>query len=73
MKRAQGDANRFLSVLKEYRKAKDVTRKRLYIETMEEVLAGAKKFVLDPGARKGVLPLLPLESLGQGQPAPGTK
>jgi len=43
IKRAQGDASRFLSVLKEYQKAKDVTKKRLYLETMEEILSHAQK------------------------------
>ena len=63
---AQGDTARFLSVLKEYKKAKDVTRKRLYLEAMEEVLASAKKVVLDSG-NKDVVPLLPLTEL---MPAP---
>lgn len=65
IKRAQGDSDRFVSQLKEYRKAKDVTRKRLYIETMEDILAKAKKFILDSN-HKSVLPLLPLQGLGQG-------
>jgi len=65
VKRAQGDASRFLSVLKEYLKAKDITRKRLYLETMEVILSRAKKFVLDP-ENQGVLPLLPLQGAGLG-------
>lgn len=56
---AFGDASRFLSVLKEYRKAKQVTRKRLYLESMEEVLSKANKFILG-SQNQGVLPLLPL-------------
>ena len=64
--RAQGDAHRFLSLLKEYEKAKEVTRARLYLETMEEVLAGTNKVIVDPRATNGVLPYLPLG--GQGMP-----
>ena len=63
VERAQGDASRFLSVLKEYKKAKDVTRKRLYLETMEEILSRAKKFIFESGGQNA-LPLLPLQSLG---------
>jgi membrane protease subunit HflK len=65
--RAQGDANRFLAVLKEYRKAEDITRKRLYLETMEQILTTANKFVLDSD-RQNVLPLLPLQGLMPGAP-----
>ena len=61
IKRAEGDAGKFLAVLKEYEKAKEVTRKRLYLETMEKVLPGIKKFVIDSEAGDGVLKLLPLE------------
>lgn len=62
IKRAQGDTARFLSLLTEYTKAKDVTRKRLYLETMEEILGRSKKFIFDAG-NQGVLPLLPLQGL----------
>jgi len=61
IKRAQGDVEKFLAVLKEYEKAKDVTRKRLYLETMEQVLPGIKKFVIDSETGDGLLKLLPLE------------
>ncbi len=61
VKRAQGDAERFLTVLKEYRNAKDVTRKRLYLETMERILPGIRKFVIDPDAGGSLLQFLPLE------------
>ena len=67
VQRAQGDASRFLSVLKEYRHAKDITRKRLYLETMESVLAGARKFILNSD-EKGVLPILPLQGMTLPQP-----
>jgi len=61
--RAEGDASRFVAVYEEYRRAPDVTRQRLYLETMQSLLPklGGKLF-LDEDAQ-GVLPLLPLESL----------
>jgi membrane protease subunit HflK len=61
---AKGESERFLSVYKEYRKAKDVTAKRLYLETMEEVLSGTNKIIIDPSSKgTNVLPYLPLEGL----------
>jgi modulator of FtsH protease HflK len=67
IRRAQGDTARFLSLLKEYRKAEDVTRKRLYLEAMEDIVSKARKLVVDSD-KQGVLPLLPLPELGQPQP-----
>lgn len=65
---AEGDANRFLAIYNEYRKARDVTRKRIYIETMQHVLGDANKlFLSDAGGGKGILPYLPLNEL---QPRP---
>jgi membrane protease subunit HflK len=61
MRRAQGDVAKFEAVLAEYEKAKDVTRKRLYIETMEQVLPNIRKFVIDSDTSDGVLKLLPLD------------
>lgn len=63
-KRAQGDADRFLAVLKEYKNAKDVTRKRLYLETMEKILPGIRKFIIAPEAGENILQFLPLEKGG---------
>ncbi len=61
--RAQGESARFTSIQEEYRKSPDVTRRRLYLETMERVLPrmGSKLFV-DANAR-GIVPLLPLDGL----------
>ena len=64
IKRAEGDAARFLTVLKEYEKAKEVTRKRLYLETMEKILPGIRKFVIDRDVGGNVLQFLPLEKGG---------
>jgi membrane protease subunit HflK len=61
IKRAKGDVAKFLSVLAEYEKAKDVTRKRLYLETMEQVLPGIRKIIIDSDTSEGILKLLPLE------------
>ena len=60
---AEGQTARFLKVYEEYKKAPDVTRKRLYLETMERVLGGADKIILDSKAAQGVVPYLPLDSL----------
>jgi len=63
--RAQGDAGRFNEVFKAYRAAQDVTQKRLYLETMEDILKHANKVVIDKSAAggNGVLPFLPLPGL----------
>ena len=61
--RAEGDANRFLAVYNEFVQAKDVTTKRLYLETMEEVLRGMTKIVIDGKGGQGVVPYLPLPEL----------
>jgi membrane protease subunit HflK len=67
--RAQGDAQKFLSVLKEYQKAPDVTRKRLYLETIETILPGIDKIIIDPKIATNLLPLLPLKGIsGMGLP-----
>jgi membrane protease subunit HflK len=54
-----GEAQRFVSLEQAYREAPDVTRKRLYLETMESVLPKVDKVIIEPGAA-GVLPYLPL-------------
>jgi membrane protease subunit HflK len=60
---ATGQTARFLKVYEEYKKAPEVTRKRLYLETMERVLGGADKIILDGKAGQGVVPYLPLDQL----------
>lgn len=59
VKRAEGDAKRFISQYLEYKKAPAVTRKRIYLETMEEILPTINKFVMGD-QKQGVLPILPL-------------
>jgi membrane protease subunit HflK len=66
---AEGEASRFGAVLAEYTKAPAVTRKRLYLETMEEVLGRVDKVILDEqGGGQGVVPYLPLNELNRGRP-----
>ncbi len=66
---AQGEASRFLSVYEEYIKAPEVTRRRMYLETMEKVLGGMNKVILDGVASgeggQGVVPFLPLNELNR--------
>ncbi|WP_170421965.1 FtsH protease activity modulator HflK [Ruegeria arenilitoris] len=67
---AQGEASRFSAVLEEYSKAPDVTRKRLYLERMEQVLGDVDKIILDEnstGSGQGVVPYLPLNELRRNQ------
>ena len=61
VKRSQGDADRFVEVLKEYRKAKDVTETRLYLETMEKILPGMQKFIVESDGKGGILNVLNLQ------------
>ena len=65
---AEGEAARFVSVYTEYALAPDVTRTRLYLETMERVLGGVNKIIIDEGAAggQGVVPYLPLDQLRSG-------
>ncbi|HDS15669.1 MAG TPA: FtsH protease activity modulator HflK [Proteobacteria bacterium] len=59
---ATGDANRFSANLKAYRLAPEITRKRMRLEMMENVLQGLDKIIIDPKLTRSLLPLLPLES-----------
>jgi modulator of FtsH protease HflK len=60
---ATGQTSRFLKVLEEYKKSPDVTRKRMYLETMERVLGGTDKIIIDGKVGHGVVPYLPLDPL----------
>lgn len=66
---AEGEASRFIAVYEEYAKAQEVTRKRLYIETLERVLSGVDKIVIDESAEggQGVVPYLPLNELNRSR------
>ena len=58
---AKGEANRFLAVLKEYRQAEEVTRRRLYLESYQKFLGKAQKIYVVDEEQKAVLPLMRLE------------
>jgi membrane protease subunit HflK len=62
VREAAGVAQRFIALEEAYAQAKDVTRRRLYLETLEEVLPRVNKIVIDDVAGKQVVPYLPLES-----------
>jgi membrane protease subunit HflK len=65
---ARGSASRFLKVYDEYKKAPEVTRQRMYLETMERLFGGTDKIILDSGVN-GVVPYLPLDQLGRRAPS----
>jgi membrane protease subunit HflK len=68
----EGQAERFIKIYDAYRLAPDVSRKRIYLETMESVLAGMDKIIVDEGATgTGVVPYLPLDALTRGATNPG--
>jgi membrane protease subunit HflK len=67
---AKGQSARFLKVFEEYKKAPDVTRQRLYLETMERILGGSEKLVYDGGgsSAQSIVPYLPLSELTPRRP-----
>jgi modulator of FtsH protease HflK len=68
---AKGATSRFLKVYDEYKKAPDVTRQRIYLETMEKILGGSEKLVYDGGnSAQSIVPYLPLSELTPRRPAP---
>lgn len=63
---ATGDSQRFLAIFQEYKNAKDVTKRRIYLQTMEEILEGMDKVLIDSGTSgSGVVPYLPLNELNR--------
>ena len=67
---AHGEAARFLAMVNEFEKAPDVTKKRMYLEAMSDMLssAGIEKIILPPGANSNILPLLKLDSAAKPLP-----
>ena len=61
--KAEGEAQRFLSVYNSYKTSKDVTRERIYLETLEKTLGKIDKVIVDSNAGSGVVPYLPLPEL----------
>jgi membrane protease subunit HflK len=70
---ATGQTSRYLKIFEQYKKAPDVTRLRMYLETMERVFAGTDKIILEPGGPPGtgVVPYLPLNELTTRRPPTG--
>ncbi len=68
---ARGQAGRFSKIYEEYRKAPEITRERLYLETMERVLGGSDKIILDStgAASGGVVPYISLDELTKRAPS----
>jgi len=70
---AKGQSARFLKVYDEYKKAPDVTRQRIYLETMERILGSSEKLIYDGGGSgQSIVPYLPLSELTPRRPAPPT-
>src|SRR5271154_2939223 len=69
---AKGQTSRFLQVYEQYKKAPDVTRLRMYLETMERVLGATDKTIIDTGPQggPGVVPYLPLNEVNRPRPTP---
>jgi membrane protease subunit HflK len=66
---AKGQTSRYLQIYEQYKKAPDVTRQRMYLETMEHILAGTDKTIIDTGGQgPGVVPYLPLNEIGKSSP-----
>ena len=64
IKQAEGVAQNFVDVYNSYKEAKYVTRQRIYLETLTEVLEGPNKIILDDtGDGQGVVPYLPLNEI----------
>jgi membrane protease subunit HflK len=69
---ANGDSQRFLAVYEQYKQARDVTTRRMYLETMEDILGGMDKVLIDTSqGGSGVVPYLPLNELRAREPARG--
>jgi modulator of FtsH protease HflK len=66
---ATGVSSRFRQIYEEYKKAPDVTRQRMYLETMERLFGGTDKVIIDSAATGGVVPYLPLDQLTRRPPA----
>jgi membrane protease subunit HflK len=69
---AKGQTSRFLQIYDQYKKAPDVTRQRMYLETMERILGSTDKTIIDTGPQSGpgVVPYLPLPGLTESSKAP---
>jgi len=64
---SQGEAQRFISIYDQYKQAPEVTRRRIYIDTMQSIFAGVDKVIVDTNGGPGVVPYLPLPQLRPGR------
>ncbi|HVJ39910.1 MAG TPA: FtsH protease activity modulator HflK [Dongiaceae bacterium] len=69
---AQGDVQRFLSIYNQYKLSPDITERRLYLETMERVMAGMNKVLVTGDGKGGAIPYLPLDQILKNQTKPGS-
>jgi membrane protease subunit HflK len=69
---AKGESDRFLKVLEQYKKAPDVTRRRMFIDTMQDVLSNTDKIIIDQKNGPGVVPYLPLSELQKKSTPPSS-
>ena len=67
VEKAKGEAGRFDLILNQYKIAKDITKKRLYLEAMENILQGMDKMIIDNQKNTGIVPYLPLNQLDKGK------
>jgi len=67
IKQAEGEASRFTQVLDTYMQSKETTKKRIYLETLRDVLAGSNKIMIDQNSGNGVVPYLPLNELSKNK------
>jgi membrane protease subunit HflK len=65
---AKGQTSRFIQVYEEYKKAPEVTRQRMYLETMERLFSGTEKIIMDSGSGNNIVPYLPLNELTRPRP-----
>ena len=65
---ASGEGKQFTSVYEEYRKSPEITRKRMYLETMSRLFAPMNKVIVDENAAKNIIPYLPPQTFGRGAP-----
>jgi len=73
VKEAEGQAARFNAFYQTYAANKDITQRRMYLETMQEILSKSQKIIIDEnGKGQGVIPYLPLPEIGKRAPTPPT-
>ena len=74
IRKSKGESSRFLALLREYEKAKDITKKRMYLETMEEIMASpqVEKLILSEKSLQSAVPYLPLNQIAPAQ-GPGVQ